>query len=203
MPVQQVGVKGNILTARARYVRGKIGDDGWKRILARLPPEDRKVLSGQLLAVSFYPMELCLRLDDAIAAELSPREPQRCFVEMGRASAEVNLAGAERIFVRPGEPQHLLKMAPQIYGFYYQVGRRTYEKTGANEAVIRTYGAESVTSTDCLTVMGWHQRALELSGAVDVKYEHLLCRARGADHCAYRFSWAGVLPGLRKPGQSA
>lgn len=198
----QAGVKGNILAARAKYVRERQGEAGWRRVLERLPPEDRKVLAGAVLPMSWYAMELCLRLDDAVAAELSPTDPQKAFVDMGRASADVNLAGAEKVFIRVGDPQYLLKMAPQIYGFYYQVGRRTYEKLGPNEGAIRTFEAESVTFTDCLTVMGWHQRALELSGATEVKYEHPVCRARGGDHCAYTFRWAGVLPGARPAGKS-
>jgi uncharacterized protein YjhX (UPF0386 family) len=55
--------------------------------------------------------------------------------------------------------------------------------------VLRTFDAESVTETDCLTVMGWHQRAVELSGGTNVKVTHPLCRAKGAPHCEYRITW--------------
>ena len=196
-------IKGNILSARAAYVRKSAGDAVWKQVLGRLPREDQRVLTGPILPMTWYPMELGLRLDDAIAAELSPGDAQRVFLEMGRASADVNLAGAEKVFLRPGDPHFLLRKAPQIYSFYYQVGRRTYEKLSATSAMVRTYEAESVTATDCLTVMGWHVRALELSGAVEARVEHPMCRVHGADHCAYLFSWAGVLPGNRPPSPSS
>jgi hypothetical protein len=63
--------------------------------------------------------------------------------------------------------------------------RRSYEKTSARSAVLRTVGAESVTETDCLTIIGWHQRAIEMSGGRDACVEHPKCRTRGNGYCEY------------------
>ena len=52
-----------------------------------------------------------------------------------------------------------------------------------------TSGAEQVTATDCLTVVGWHERAIELSGGRGVQVAEECCRTKGADHCAYLCSW--------------
>ena len=56
-------------------------------------------------------------------------------------------------------------------------------------ATLRTFDAECVTETDCLTVVGWYERALELSGARGGRVEETQCRARGAPHCEYHLSW--------------
>jgi hypothetical protein len=80
--------------------------------------------------------------------------------------------------------------ALRIYTAYYAVGNRTYEKLGARSAVLRTFGAETVSATDCLTVIGWHQRAIELSGGTAVTVEETQCRARGAPYCEYRCEWS-------------
>jgi len=64
-----------------------------------------------------------------------------------------------------------------------------YEKTGDCSAVLRTYDAESVTAEDCLTVVGWHVRAIELCGGRTVEVVETLCRARGAPYCEYRCTW--------------
>jgi predicted hydrocarbon binding protein len=69
------------------------------------------------------------------------------------------------------------------------VGRRTYEKVGERGALLRTFDAGSVTVADCLTVVGWHERAIELCGGRDVKVTEAKCRARGAPHCEYRCEW--------------
>lgn len=182
-------VKGGVVKSRLEFVKARAGEAGLEAVLARLPREDQEVLRGWVLPITWYPLDLNLRLDDAIAAVLSPRDRDRIFVEMGRASADSNLGGAQRPYVREGDPHFLLRATPQIYAAYYQVGRRTYERTGETSAVLRTFDAEDVTRTDCLTVAGWHQRAIEMCGGRDVRVTETLCRTRGHPHCEYRCEW--------------
>lgn len=183
-------IKGHILLSRLQYVRDSGGEAQLAKVLAALPGEDRAVLGGMLLPVAWYPLELNLRLDGAIATVLSPGDRSRVFLEMGRASAEQNLKGVHRPYLREGDPHFLLSAAPRIYAAYYAQGSRTYEKAGEKSAVLRTFDAETVSATDCLTVVGWHQRAIELCGGTDVQVEETQCRARGAPHCEYRCRWS-------------
>jgi uncharacterized protein (TIGR02265 family) len=192
MAAPQTGsrIKGHILLSRIQYVREVAGEARFLEVLASLPAEDRAILSGMILPVTWYPLDLNLRLDAAIAAVLSPGDRSKVFLEMGRASAEKNLKGVHRAYVREGDPHFLLSSTPLIYAAYYAVGNRTYEKTGDKSAVLRTHGAEVVSATDCLTVIGWHRRAIELCGGKDVKVEEAQCRARGATACEYRCEWS-------------
>jgi uncharacterized protein (TIGR02265 family) len=183
-------IKGHVLLSRLQYVRDVAGEATLQEVLARLPDGDRAVLVGMVLPVAWYPLDLNLRLDGAIAAVLSPGDKARVFLEMGRASAEQNLKGVHRPYVREGDPHFLLSAAPRVYAAYYAVGNRTYEKLGEKAAVLRTFGAETVSATDCLTVIGWHQRAIELCGGREVKVEETQCRSRGAPHCEYRCEWS-------------
>ena len=182
-------IKGGVLISRLNMLRQHGGQVRVDEVLRRLPPEDQAVLRKMILPIAWYPLELNLRLDSAIAEALSPEDKRRAFIDMGRASAEEALHGAQHVFVRPGDPQFLLSQAPQIYRFYYAVGSRTYERTGPNAAVLRTFGADNVTETDCLTIIGWHERAIELSGGRSVKASHPMCRGRGGAHCEYHFAW--------------
>jgi uncharacterized protein (TIGR02265 family) len=182
-------IKGGVLISRLNMLRHHGGQVRVDEVLRRLPPEDQALLRKMILPVAWYPMELNLRLDSAIAEVMSPEDKRKAFIDMGRASAEEALHGAQHVFVKPGDPQFLLSQAPQIYRFHYAVGSRTYEPAGANGAVLRTFGAENVTETDCLTIIGWHERAIELSGGRTVNTTHPLCRARGAPHCEYHFTW--------------
>jgi len=182
-------IKGTVLISRLNLVRQQGGQPRVDEVLKRLPAEDQALLRRLILPINWYPLELNLRLDAAIADVLSPEDRTRAFMEMGRASADENLKGAQHVFVRPGDPQFLLSQAPQIYRFYYATGSRTYEKTGPRSAILRTFGAENVTETDCLTIVGWHQRAIELSGGRAVRVLHPRCVAKGAPHCEYSCNW--------------
>lgn len=183
-------IKGGILIARLRFLRDRGGEPLVARVLERLPPDDRRVLTGQVLHVSWYPLDLNLRLDDAIAAELSPGDRKGIFLEMGRASADVNLAGPHKAYVRVGDPHSLLSKAPVIYKSYYETGNRTYERLGDTSAVLRTFDAELTAPADCLTVVGWHERAIELCGGKKVRVTETDCRHRGGKCCEYRCEWS-------------
>ncbi|MCU1281012.1 MAG: hypothetical protein JWM53_4558 [bacterium] len=179
-------VKGSIVRSRLDVLRNHgIFDE----VMALLPEADRAVWTGLVLAVSWYSFEMSQRLDVATAKVLGRGDTRKAYLEMGRASADANLATVHKAYVRAGNPHHLLLCAPQIYKQYYDKGHRTYEQLSPTSGVLKTFDAESVTANDCLTVIGWYERAIELCGGTDVRIKESLCRARGDDHCEYVCSW--------------
>jgi uncharacterized protein (TIGR02265 family) len=184
--VQQV--KGSVLKARLAFVEQHAGKDGVERVLAALAAEDRAALR-HLVAIQWCPFDLGRRLDDAIVQVLGHGKSQ-FFERLGAASAETNLSTVHKAFLAPGDPQAFLAKAPQIYKLYYDTGRREYVKMAPKEAVLTTRDAETFSAPDCLTVIGWHRKALEMCGATNVQIVEEECRARGGAVCRYRVSWA-------------
>lgn len=174
------------MQSRLEFVRERGGDAAVARVLARLSEEDRKTCS-HILTGAWYPFALSARLDEAIAAEMELGE--QIFVLMGEKSALHNLSGAHRVFATDRGPHDLLRRTPQIYQAYYDTGRREYEKTSDKKAVLRTYGSETFSKHDCLTVVGWHRKAIEMCGGRNVRVHETKCRARGADVCEYVCEW--------------
>ena len=181
-------VKGSVLKSRLAFVEQHGGADAVERVLATLPEKDRTELRN-LVAIQWCPFELGRRLDDAIVAVLGGGRAQ-FFERLGAASADANLTGAHKAFLTPGDPQAFLAKAPQIYKLYYDTGRRTYAQSGPTSAELTTYDAETFSGPDCLTVIGWHRRALEMCGATNVHITEDECRARGGAVCRYRISWS-------------
>ena len=179
-------VKGSIVRSRLDVLRARGVFD---EVMALLPDADRAVWTGMVLAVSWYSSDMSQRLDAATAKVLGGNDPRKAYLEMGRASADANLASVHKAYVRAGNPHHLLSCAPAIYKQYYDTGHRTYEQLSPTSGVLRTFNAENVTANDCLTVVGWHERAIELCGGADVRVRETLCRARGDAHCEYACSW--------------
>jgi uncharacterized protein (TIGR02265 family) len=182
-------IKGIILLSRRTFVEKTWGKEAWGLTLRRLSADDQEVLGGLIVTAGWYPYALNLRLDRAIATTFAPGDPAKVFLDMGRSSASNNLAGPHASYVKRGQPHDLLAMSPRIYSSYYDKGRRTYEKTGPTSAVLRTFDAENVTHEDCLTVVGWHERAIEICGGRKVKVQETLCRTDGAPHCEYHCQW--------------
>jgi uncharacterized protein (TIGR02265 family) len=181
-------VQGSVLMSRLEYVRQQAGDPALARVLARLPDADRRVLGGVMLPHDWYPFATNVRLDLSIAEEM--KRGDVVFRELGVASAIDNLSSkAQRRYVAAGDPHALLEHAAQIYGIYYDTGYRRYERMGETKAVLRTYSSESFSAEDCLTVVGWHEKAIEMCGGANARVTETLCRARGDGMCEYVCEW--------------
>lgn len=183
-------VKGTLLIARMKYLRAQ-GTESTDRVLRRLSEEDQQVLAGMLLPSSWYPAGVLLRLDTTIAALLARGDRQQLFRDMGRFSADTNLgpSGVQRPYLREGDPQFLLRHVPRMYTTQHSDGRREYQQTGDHSAVLRTLEAEKPSADDCLTTIGWLERAVELSGGRAVRVVERQCRARGGASCEYQCDW--------------
>jgi uncharacterized protein (TIGR02265 family) len=182
-------VRGRILRARLSYLRRKAPMGAIDRVLGRLSAADQALLRSEIVESELYPFEVNQRLDAAIAEEVSPRDPDSVFRDMGRVSAEANLLGSQRWLITKGDCHRFLSQAPEVYRLYYDVGYRDYVKIADNEALIRTFDAENVTREDCLTVAGWYERALEMCGGCEVRVVDDQCRVRGDAFCQYRCEW--------------
>jgi uncharacterized protein (TIGR02265 family) len=183
-------IKGTILKSRLAFVEQHWGRGGVERVLASLSDDDQRALKA-VLTVKWYPFEIGERLDAAIVEVLGDGRSE-VFERLGAASADANLTTLHKQFLSPGKPHVFLGKAPQIYGFYYETGSRSYEQTGESSGVMTTRDAETFSVPDCLTVIGWYRRALEMCGAEGVSIVEDECRARGGEVCRYRIAWKGA-----------
>ena len=182
-------VKGAVILARRAFVREEFGEDAWRRLLETMPEDDREQLDGFILTASWYPFALNERLDAAIVEQLGGGDTA-IFEAIGSWSAKKNLAGPHKTFLTPGSPQRFMEMTDRIYDFYYDTGEREFEATSERSGVMTTYGAETFSQRDCLTVIGWYREALKMCGAREVQIVEEKCRSRGDDVCRYRINWA-------------
>ena len=180
-------IKGAVLKSRLGFVEEHFGAAGLQRVLESLGPDDQRALR-MVFTSNWYPFELGKRLDDAIVRVLAGGKPE-FFEKLGEASAAKNLSTVHAGYVTKGNPQAFLAKAPAIYGMYYETGRREYRQTGERSAVITTHDAETFSAPDCLTVVGWYRRGLEMCGAERVKIVETECRARGRQVCRSEVSW--------------
>jgi uncharacterized protein (TIGR02265 family) len=180
-------MKGAVLKARIAFIEEHFGKDGVAKVLARLTDADRASLQV-ILPIRWYSFELGERMDTAIVTALGHGDT-RFFERLGSASAERNLMTVHKGFLRPGDPHAFLRNAQVIFRTYYEIGRRDYESTGPTSAVLTTHDAEAFSVPDCLTIVGWHKKALEMCGATGVQMQETECRAKGGAVCRYVISW--------------
>lgn len=182
-------IKGASLLARLEYVTEKGGAELLGRVLARLPAADRKVLEGNPLPSSFFPLDLNERLDEAIAQAVSPLDPVGVYRELGRASAQKNLQRFHQVFLRGHSAHALLEGFPAVRATYYSDGTASYARSSDTSGILRVEGASSHSLPDCESTAGYFERAIELVGARQARVEVARCRGRGDALCEFRCGW--------------
>jgi len=179
-------VKGVVIKSRLAFVQAQMGEEAAQSVLAKLSPEDQKALS-MIMSNLWYPFSVNERLDTAIAAEMGMGE--RVFKMMGEKSAEQNLGTVHRALIANRDPQGLLKRSAQIYQMYYNTGRREYEKLSEKAGKLTTRDSQTFSHPDCLTVVGWHEKAIGMCGGRNARVTESKCRARGDAVCEYMCEW--------------
>ena len=181
-------VKGAVILARHAFVREEFGEEAWQRVLDSLEEADRELLGGPVLTSIWYPFDVNAHLDEAIVKVLGGGRKE-IFERIGARSARENLSGPHKAFLTPGDPARFMGSSGRIYDFYYDTGHREYEATGPASGIMTTSEADTFSETDCLTVIGWYRKALEMCGATTVEIEEEACRARGDEVCRYVLRW--------------
>jgi len=180
-------IKGAVLQSRLALVRSRLGDAGIARVLARLSPGDRRRLTDAVMPMAWYPFALNEVLDHAIATEMG--QGAQSLRMLGAQSAQDNLGESHKIYVKSHDPHGLLKSTAQIYKLYYRTGYRTYEWVSPTHAILRTFESKSFSASDCLTVVGWHEKAIDMCGGRDARVQETACRAKGGGRCEYLCEW--------------
>lgn len=176
-----------MLVSRLAFVRGQRGTVGVTAVLGRLREDDQQVFANAILPFGWYSFDLYCRLDAAIAEVMD--QGKGIFRVLGAVSARDNLSGDHKRFVQGRDPHTLLRNTTSLYKLYYDTGERTYERTGEKTAILRTTGGRAFSAADCLTVVGWHEKAIEMCGGQSPRVTEVSCRARGASICEYLCEW--------------
>jgi uncharacterized protein (TIGR02265 family) len=180
-------IKGAVLKSRLAFVEEHFGKQGVQRVLEGLPAADQRTLR-MLFTSNWYPFTLGKALDDGIVRVLGDGRTE-FFERLGEASAQKNLSSVHAGYLTKGDAHAFLEKTPSIYSLYYEAGRREYQKVGPREGVLTTFDAETFSAPDCLTVVGWYRKALQMCGLKHVRVVEEECRAAGGKVCRYRVTW--------------
>jgi hypothetical protein len=181
-------ISGKTLLARLRFLEQRLGADAGKRLLARLSPDDRRILGGIILPVGRYPLLLSARLDVAIAELLDPEHPRRVFRSLGRSSAELNFDQFHPTLIARHDPHVIMSRIGAMRRLYYEEGEFGYQRVSATKAHIFVRGMETVTTPDCESTAGFYEVAIARSGGREVEVVHY-CRLDGDADCTFDCSW--------------
>jgi hypothetical protein len=181
-------VKGSAFASRILWVQLGHGAAGVERLLAQCSPELRATIEGGIEKAKWYPFEQFVELNTTLD-RLFGHGDLELVKELGRYGADANLTTIYRLFYKVGTTHWILGRAVRLWSAHYDSGYLEVLTRGPRTAVLRIRGFATPARVHCLSVVGWCQRSIELSGGRGVTVTDPLCRTRGDELCQIEAVW--------------
>lgn len=186
-------VKGSALASRVLWVELGHGAAGMARLIAQASPDLRLTLGGPRLGgaidkARWYPFEQFIELN-VLIDRLFGAGDLGLVRELGRHGADANLTTIYRLFYKVGATHWILGRAVRLWSAHYDSGYLEILTRGLRSATLRIRGFATPDRVHCLSVLGWGERSIELSGGTRVQVSETLCRLRGDELCQIEATW--------------
>ncbi len=181
-------VKGSALASRILWVQLGHGAAGIERLLGEVTPELRFSIERGIEKAKWYPFEQFVELN-TVLDRLFGTGDLGLIKQLGRYGADANLTTIYRLFFKVGTVHWILGRAVRLWSAHYDSGFLEVMTRGPKTTVLRIRGFDSPDRTHCLSVMGWCERSIELSGGKNVVLTEPLCRTRGDELCQLEATW--------------
>ncbi|HUP58857.1 MAG TPA: TIGR02265 family protein [Thermoanaerobaculia bacterium] len=185
---ESVTVKGSPVRSLQKFIDSELDAQQREEVFGRLPPEYAKRFRSPILATETIPVHMLNRFTEE-AARAKGEDLGSFARRAGREGASDAVKGIYRFFALVMTPPALLSKAGQMWSSLYNRGELRVEEQTENSARIRLTNFPTE-AAGCARLVGWMERMAELTGAKDVKVEHLQCFAKGGACCEWRLRWS-------------
>jgi hypothetical protein len=181
-------VKGSALASRVLWVQLEHGDAGYQRMLQQCSPELRESIEIGVNKAKWYPFEQFVEMN-LVLDRLFGKGDLGLIRELGRFGADANLKTIYRLFYKVGTVHWILGRAVRLWSAHYDSGFAEVATRGPKAAVLRIRGFATPHRAHCLSVLGWCERSIELSGGKRPAVKESQCRTRGDELCQMEVIW--------------
>ena len=184
----QAHVKGSAFHSRLSWLLLQGGEAGLRRVQAQVNDEFSQVLAQGIRMADWYSFDWYVELN--LALDRIYGDGDLALVKtLGRHGAEANLTTIYRLFFKVGTVKWILARAARIWGLHYDTGQLLVREFPGKEVELEIANFATPHRVHCLSVQGWVERAVELSGGENVVLKEIACRALDDERCRFRVSW--------------
>lgn len=181
---ERAKVTSSILRAYLAWAKQRWGEDATRRLDA----DTAALLSKPLADNKRLPFRQLIAVSKAIAAA-EGGNPNVVYLELGRHSAKVNLAGAYPTF-SVEVPHHFFNHMDHLHHTFQNFGRSSYTRIGDRSGRIRLEGYQEFSPVYCQSGLGYYEQALVMMKAPGpVRVAETGCQCFGEPACVYDLSW--------------
>ena len=181
-------MKGSALASRVLWVQLGHGAAGVARLRANASVSLGETLDAGVEKARWYPLQQFLELN-VVIDRLFGAGDLALVRELGRHGADANLKTIYRLFYKVGTTHWILGRAVRLWSAHYDTGYLEVLTRGARAATMRIHNFALPDRAHCLSVAGWTERSIELSGGERVAVTEPRCRTRGDEVCQLDVTW--------------
>lgn len=187
-------VKGSALGWFKRHVETRHGERGVARWLEGLDAGQSELIRGGLILPNiWYPVSTWNHLVERYVLTLGGGA-WSSFGPVAYDIADKDLNAFFKVLLKQSSPPMILRRASSLWERYFDAGKMEAEERSSNHFVVRlsaptAEGRAPGPITCAQGVPVWQRRALELTGAKDVRSAHVKCRFHGAAACEFDVTW--------------
>jgi hypothetical protein len=170
-----VHVRCPAVLARLQWVVEHHGEAAFDSTLDAMKPDHAAAIRAAVDPVQWIPFDAFVALCEAIDARYGKGDLALCR-ELGRYSARVNLPTLYRIFYRFGSVPFIMSKATSVWSEHYDSGRAYTREIGPKQIAIVIEGFATPHEAHCLSVLGWVESSVTISGARVLSGEEVACR---------------------------
>lgn len=183
-------VKGIAILGLVKFTKKRLKGTHIDEFLRLLDDDaDRQIFQRKILATEWYPYRTFINLLTLIDKQFG-RGDLSFAREQGRMSADADLTGVLKAFLRIGPTRFSVRRAMNVWGSYYDAGRIDIHETGGKAWQMRVTEFPEVKKIHCKNIEGWLERYLELCGEKGVRVRETQCRTEGAPFCQFDVEFA-------------
>ena len=184
-----VHVRASAILARLMWVVEHHGEAAYEATLAVMRPELAAAVRGAQNPSMWVPFDAFIGLCEAIDARYGKGDLALCR-ELGRYSARANLPTLYRIFFMIGSVRYIMGKATAVWSEHYDSGRASTRDVGPGEIAVVVEDFATPHAAHCLSVLGWAEESVRISGAKVLSCEETACRLSGATACEMRLRYS-------------
>jgi hypothetical protein len=164
-------IKGTAVIAIRDFVKTNYFDR-YNEWLQSLPDNVRSIYAGIIDSSDWYPLGTGGLIPTKRTAEMFfDGDYKKGAWDAGRFSAQKALTGIYKIFVKASSPAYIIQRASRVFSTYYRPCEMAVVNRSEKSVVLEI---SNMTESDVVIeyrIAGWIQKALEISGATEIKID--------------------------------
>ena len=181
-------IKGSAIIGTIEQIKKLFGESEYQNLLGLLNENDKKIFNATILASFWYPLNSFVNLLEADVTYF--HNGNRDQLQKGTEDIVTKqLSGIYKLFVKLGSPEYIVKKIGLINNSYFKGIDLEIISSSSGNYVGRYYGFDKNHNIFEYIIIGFYKRALEISGAKNIKIKFNTPISAGKDYAEIQVTW--------------